>query len=224
VAPTARLRAVAGMAVLALLAVCVLVTRLPDPDPNAPARRGTVLPSGVTAAPGYLDANKRWRSQEDVGRPPFGEIPKDTERSFWRGSGRVQAWEGALRLGAERPALGHGFGTESRVFVDRYFAHGSNQPENSYVGLFLQLGAVGLLAFGALVALVGIAAVGVLRRAREPAARVAAACAGGLVAGLLLALTQSFIYAAGNNATAAVWACGFLLAAAGSEEDGLGVD
>jgi hypothetical protein len=53
-----------------------------------------------------------------------------------------------------------------------------------------------------------------VRRVRSASGRLAAACAGGLVAGLLLALTQSYIYAAGSNATAAVWACGFLLAAA----------
>jgi O-antigen ligase len=218
-AATARVRAIAAVAVVSMLAVSVVLTRLPDPDPSAPARRGTVLPEGPRPAPGYLDANERWRLQDDIGRTPFGEVPRETRRTLFRGSGRLDAWEGAVRLGAERPVLGYGFGTETRTFVDRYFAHGSNLPENSYVGLFLQLGVAGILVFVVLVASLVAPAVRVLRRPREPAARLAAACAGGLVAGLVLALTQSFIYSAGNNATAAVWTCGFLLAAAGGRDD-----
>jgi O-Antigen ligase len=216
VATTARVRALAAAVVLVTLGVSVLVTQVPDPDPDAPARRGTVLPEGPSPAPGYLDANERWRLQDDIGRTPFGQVPRETRRTLFRGSGRLDAWEGALRIGAERPALGYGFGTETRTFVDRYFAHGSNLPENSYIGVLLQLGVAGIVVFVALVASLVAPALHVLRRPREPAARLAAACAGGLVAGLLLALTQSYIYAVGNNATAAVWVCGFLLAAAGA--------
>jgi O-antigen ligase len=179
-----------------------------------------VTPSEVSAAPGFLDANERWRLQEDVGRAPFGEVASETRRSFRRGSGRTQAWRGALELGAERPVLGYGFGTEDRVFVDRYFAHGSNLPENSYVGLFLQLGGAGIAGFAALVGALGAGALRIVRRPRQPMARLAAACAGGLAAGLVLALTQSFIYSAGSSATATVWACGFLLAAAAAQVNG----
>ena len=213
-------RLLAALVVVALLAIAALVTRLPDPDPTAPARRGTILPEGPTPARGFLDANERWRLQDDVGRTPFGEVPLETRRTFLRGSGRTEAWIGALELGAERPVAGYGFGTEDRVFLDRYFAHGSNLPENSYVGLFLQLGVVGVVAFAALLAALAAATIRILRNARAPAARLGAACAGGLVAGLLLALTQSFIYSAGSNATAAVWACGFLLATAGDQGHG----
>jgi MFS family permease len=34
---------------------------------------------------------------------------------------------------------------------------------------------------------------------------------GALAAGVVLALFQSYVYAAGNNATAAFWICGFLV-------------
>lgn len=216
-------RLLAAVVVVALLGIAALVTRLPDPDPGAPARRGTILPEGPAPARGYFDANERWRLQDDVGRTPFGEVPRDTRRTLLRGSGRTEAWIGALALGAERPVAGYGFGTEDRVFVDRYFAHGSNLPENSYVGLFLQLGFAGVIAFAALLAALAAAAIPIFRRAEESAARLGAACAGGLVAGLLLALTQSFIHSAGNNATAAVWACGFLLATAVGEGHGRSV-
>jgi hypothetical protein len=113
---------------------------------------------------------------------------------------------------------GYGFGLESEVFVDRYLKHGSNQPENSYVGLGLQLGVVGVALFVAL-------AVALLlegrRAARRPAVRLlTAGAAGAVVAGLALALTQSFVYAAGNNAALAFWLSAFLLPAAAATDAG----
>jgi O-antigen ligase len=100
---------------------------------------------------------------------------------------------------------GYGFGTEDRVFVDRYVFFNSNVPENSYIGLFLQLGLVGLALLGAFTL---FAIVRALRTAGGPNA---AACAAVVAAGLVLALFQSYLYAAGNNATAAFWISGFLL-------------
>ncbi|MGH3105182.1 MAG: O-antigen ligase family protein [Gaiellaceae bacterium] len=215
----ARTRLLGLTAVGVLLAASILVARLPQPDPAAPARLGTVLPSS-DPAPGYLDANDVLRQQEDVGRPAGGGIPEDTERTVLGLSGRRQAWEGALRLGVERPALGYAFGTENKVFVDRYLEHGSNLPENSYIGLFLQLGAGGVALFLLLVGALLTTAVRSLRRAGARSRRVTAACAGGLVAGLALSLTQSFIYAAGSNATAAVWLCAFLIPASARVDAG----
>jgi hypothetical protein len=214
-----RARALALGGVAALLVVSALATRLPDPDPTVPARPGTAFPErDYRAREGYLDASLLWRTQEDVGRPAYGSVPGETSRSLLGGSGRRQAWEGAIRLGAERPVAGYAFGTENKVFVDRYLHHGSNLPENSYVGLFLQLGLAGLASFLALVAALAWSARRALRAATG-AARLAAACAGGLAAGLALALTQSYIYAAGSNAAAATWLCAFLLPAAAATAD-----
>lgn len=214
VAPDARGRVFALGAVAALALVSVLATRLPQPDPTVVARPGTALPaSGITPTDGYFDADLALRLQEDVGRPS-DPAPATTERSLLGGSGRTEAWEGGARLGAQRPVAGFGFGTEDKVFVDRYFHHGSNLPENSYVGIFLQLGLVGIALFGALVCALAAPARAVVRRRVHPGARLAAACAGGLAAGLALALTQSYIYSAGSNATAATWLCAFLLPAA----------
>jgi O-Antigen ligase len=209
-----RVRALALAAVAVVAAVGAVAMRLPDPDPSAPARAGTSLAPQDTFPPkqGYLDANAVWRLQEDIGRPPWGQVASDTSRSFLGGSGRTQAWAGALRLTAERPVVGYGFGLESDVFVDRYLKHGSNQPENSYVGLSLQLGVVGVAVFLALVGSLLLAAWHASRHARVRL--VSAAAAGAFVAGLALALTQSFVYAAGNNATLAVWLAAFLLPAA----------
>jgi O-antigen ligase len=111
---------------------------------------------------------------------------------------------------------GYAFGTEDRVFTERYVGFNSNVPENSYVGLALQLGVLGLIAFAALVLALVLPAVRALPRLGTRELRLAAACLGTLAAGLVLACFQSYIYAAGNNATAAVWICTFMLAAIGT--------
>jgi O-antigen ligase len=154
------------------------------------------------------------RLQDEIGAPPPGVADtKRRVRTLFGTSGRLEAWEGALGQVAERPLLGYGFGSEDTVFVDRYVHFNSSRPENSYVGLLMQLGAVGLGAFVVLAALLLAPAIRASRLS-DRELHVAAACAGGLVAGLVLGFFQSFIYSVGNNATAAVWICGFLLAAA----------
>jgi O-antigen ligase/polysaccharide polymerase Wzy-like membrane protein len=210
-----RVRALAAAAVVALLVVAALITRIPQPSASAPP-----LPSALPTPPVVFHGPRKAvdepapRLQDDVGRPPYG-VAETTKkpRTLFGSSGRAQAWDGALHLGAQRPAAGFGFGTEDRVFFDRYADFNSNVPENSYIGLFLQLGIVGVVAFiGFLLALLVRGAVAV--RDRElPGRRLIAACAAGLVAGLVLAAFQSYLYAVGNNATAAVWLCAFLLGA-----------
>ena len=127
-------------------------------------------------------------------------------------SGRVEAWKGVLDQARDRPLAGYGFGTEERVFVDRYVGFNSGVPENSYVGLVLQLGALGLAAFVAL-AVVLLARLRNVRLLDSSQRHLAAGLAGAFTAGLVLAFFQSYVYAAGNNATAVLWICAFLLAA-----------
>jgi hypothetical protein len=87
------------------------------------------------------------------------------------------------------------------------------------VGLFLELGIVGLLAFGVLAAALLVRA-GRRVRALEGLRRgLAAACAGAFAGGLALALFQSYVYAPGNNATVALWLSGFLGAGAAASVD-----
>jgi len=219
-ASTNRARLVWVGAVAAVAGASVLVSRLPQPDPAVAANPGTETPSTIVPAKGYLDANVVWRLQEDVGRPPWGQVPESTSRSLSGGSGRTQAWAGAIRLAADRPVAGYGFGLESTVFVDRYLKHGSNQPENSYVGLFLQLGAAGVLLLLGLVAALALSGWRAVRGTSPRVRLLAGAAAGAFAAGLVLALTQSFVYAAGSNATLAVWLCAFLLPAAAATDAG----
>lgn len=218
--PGARARVVAVAAVLGVFGVALAVSELPQPLPPGstnPAAATRPLESSISPArprPGYLDANLVLRLQDDVGHPPLG-VP-DTRvrpRTFLSTSGRAEAWVGALGQAAERPLLGYGFGTEERVFVDRYFVFASGVPENSYVGLLLQLGALGTAAFCVLVALLVACVVRAVRTLGGRELGLTAACAGAVAAGLVLALVQSYFYAVGNNATAAFWLCAFLLAA-----------
>jgi hypothetical protein len=215
-------RAAAVGAVGALFALAIGLTRIPDPLPagsvNPPeASIGATDPNAPVIVPraGYVEAGTHVRLQDEIGAPPPGVADtKRRLRTLFGTSGRVEAWDGALSQVAERPLLGYGFGTEDRVFVDRYVHFNSGTPENSYLGLLLQLGAVGLAAFLALAALLLAPAIRASGRLSGRQLHLAAACAGGLVAGLVLGLFQSYLYAVGNNATLAVWICGFLLAAA----------
>src|SRR5207253_9847939 len=65
------------------------------------------------------------------------------------GSGRIYVWLTALAQGLERPFLGYGFGTERGVFADRSYIFQRESTENSFVGIFLTLGLVGVLLLAA---------------------------------------------------------------------------
>jgi hypothetical protein len=143
--------------------------------------------------------------EDEIGFPRPGHPPKN--RAFFDFGGRLPAWKGALHEGAERPVVGYGFGTEERVFVDRYYPFLSGRPENSYIGTFLQLGVVGVLL---LLALIAAAVRGSIRARRDPAA---AACVAVVVAGAVIALGQSYVTSVGSPATGAFWLCAFLLTA-----------
>jgi O-antigen ligase len=195
-------RAVAlAAAAIALAAVGAWIQSLPRPAAQSPPLASS---PGPTPRPGYLDANVRYPLDADVGRPLPGGGEPPVRRSFFGGSGRGAAWAGALHQAAQRPIAGHGFGTEQRVFEDRYYTFVGGLPENSYLGLALQLGLAGLVAFGALlVSLVRPA----LRHVRWSAPGLAV-----LAAGLVAAVAQSYFYSVGNLATAALWIPVFLAA------------
>jgi len=216
----ARTRLAAGAAVLALFAIAVAIARIPQPLPPGSTNPPTAFvapdpnPAPVKPRPGYANANLVLRLQDDVGHPGLGvAVTPLRGRTLFGTSGRAEAWAGALSQAAERPLLGYGFGTEDRVFVDRYIHFNSDVPESSYVGLLLQLGAIGGVAFLGLVALLLVRTARALRLLADPELELAAACAGVVVAGLVLAGFQSYFYAVGNNAAAAFWLCAFLLAA-----------
>jgi O-antigen ligase len=153
------------------------------------------------------DAEYQIRLQDEVG---YGHV--STKRSLLNGSGRTDAWRGAIEQADDRPALGYGFGTEADVFVDRYAAFQGGVPENSFIGFVLGTGLVGLAALIALLGLVAHAA----RRLLEHDRRRGAVAIGTLSAGIVLAVVQSYIYSFGNVATVPFWTICFVLTAHGS--------
>jgi hypothetical protein len=174
-----------------------------------PAKTDRVLPYSIQPPPtpplSSHDLQPKLPLENEVGFPRPGQKP--FRRTLFTSSGRLDAWRGALDQALERPLLGYGFGTEERVFVDRYYLHYSDRPENAYVGTLLQLGLVGLAALVALLAYV-------LSRARLVTRGPAAACAGAVVCGLVLAVTQSYLTSVGSPAMTPFWLCAFLLVGA----------
>jgi O-antigen ligase len=212
----ARLRSrsqlVAGLAAVAVLTgVGAGIQSIPKPSVHAAPAAPAAPSQQPRARPGYVDAETSYPLDADVGRPLPGGGEPSIRRSFFGGSGRLDAWRGALHQAALRPVTGHGFGTEQDVFVDRYYSFVGGLPENSYIGLALQLGIVGLLALAGLV--VVLAAAG-FRALRGPGRGLAAAGLGVLAAGLVAAVFQSYLYSVGNIAAATLWIPAFLLASA----------
>ncbi len=201
---------VASVALAAAIALGFWIQTLPQPSlhPAGPA----VGAASPVARPGYSDAEVNFPLAGELGIPLPGVSLK---RTLLTSSGRLQAWGGAVRQVAHRPVAGYGFGTEGRVFVDRWSTFVGSLPENAYVGLALQLGIVGLV-LAALLVLVLVAAA--RRRLLSSRPGIATACLGALVAGLVLAVVQSYLFSVGNIAATSVWICAFLLAAAGASD------
>jgi len=204
-----RRRAWVLVAVAGLAALLAALGSLPRPL-SAPAAAHAKNPSANVEPYTPNDAQYRLRLEDEVGYRSGSHAPVGRLLS---GSGRLEAWKGAIGQGEDRPVLGYGFGTEATVFVDRYQDFQGGVPENSFIGLFLQLGLVGVALLCALFAALGLFVARGLRDDRN----LAAACAGVLGATLTLSLVQSYVYAFGNVATLAVWTAVFV----GASKSGL---
>ena len=206
-------RAVAIVTVLVVAGACAAIQTLPSPNRSATPAVAPTAASPPAAKPGYVDAEVNFPLSGELGIPPPGA---SEQRTILTSSGRREAWGGAIRQAEQRPLTGYGFGTEGRVFIDRWSVFVGGLPENSYIGLALQLGVAGLVALGALVA--ALLAAGLRARGRD-GADLAAAAAGVLTAGLVLGLVQSYLYSVGNVGTTTLWIAAFLLPAAAAVRD-----
>lgn len=200
---------VAGAVVVAAVAVGAAVQSIPSPS-NTSTQTAPPASSGPRPKPGFLNAEAEYPLDADIGQPLPGGGQPPVRRSLFGSSGRLDAWGGALRESVRRPVVGHGFGTEQAVFVDRYYRFVGSLPENSYLGLALQLGIAGLVALGGLVIVLARSGLRALGAPRRP---FAVAGLGVLAAGLVAAVVQSYIYSVGNIAALAFWLPAFLLSA-----------
>jgi len=212
-----RATLVGAVAVVVLVLAGVGIQSLPKATSLAPPAPAAAAASAATAKPKpkppqprYRNADRDYPLDADIGQPLPGGGQPNVTRSFFGSSGRLDAWEGALHDAVRRPVAGHGFGTERDVFTDRYYRFVGGLPENSYLGLAIQLGIAGLLALAALVAVIARSALPALRGPRRG---VVAAGLGVLAAGLAIGVVQSYLYSVGNLAAAALWIPAFVVAA-----------
>jgi O-antigen ligase len=204
-APLARrtgARVAAASVLLAVIGVAAMA--LPQPAETNPVIPSDIVPP-TTPTLSPRDVQPVLPLESEVGFPAPGD--ELFERTLLTSSGRIDAWRGALEQALDRPLLGYGFGTEERVFVDRYYLHYSQRPENAYIGTLLQLGIVGLALLLALLAAVALR----IRLVRDA---VVAACAGAVVCGLVLAVTQSYLTSVGSPAMVPFWLAALLLVGA----------
>jgi hypothetical protein len=135
------------------------------------------------------------------------------------GSGRVYAWISATQQGLHRRILGYGFGTEQYVFVDRFYIFEGAFTENSFVGVFLELGLVGVLLLLTPFVLVGLAAVRAVRRDAVGERDLVAVGTGIVASGFILAFFQSYVYSVGNVGTVSLWIALFVTMSVAARPD-----
>lgn len=206
-AGSARLRVLGALLVVAALVAGAALQSIPSTSVASAAAATQPVP--LAPRGGFRNAEGDYPLDADIGRPLPGGGEPALQRSFSSSSGRADAWRGAVHQTARRPLLGYGFGTEARVFVDRYYRFFGGLPEDSYIGISLQLGIVGLLA------LLALFATCLLPLPRRPG--IAWACVGVVAAGMVMAVVQSYVYSVGNIAAAPLWIAAFLVPALGTE-------
>lgn len=211
----ARQRLVLALSVVLAVAAATGGTQIPKPLPasavQAPTGKSTgpSLPS-IGQSVGAPEPRYAGRLEDELYRVYAGS------RSLLGSSGRLQAVVEAVHQADSRPLLGFGFGTENLVYVDRVYNFQGTYVENSFVGFYLQLGAVGLVLLVALLLATSVAvAVAALRgRGGSEGPVLAGVC----LAGIVLALVQSYAYSVGNVATVSFWTAGFVGAAVAARE------
>ena len=203
-----RLRLALLAAAAAVFAADVAITQIPKPLTAVGHRAGGPHPV-------VRNAQLVRPLEDELGRPGKGAPP--IRRTLFGTSGRARAWDAALHEIARRPVAGYGFGTEQFAFVDRYYGFDSSLPENSYLGVALQVGVVGLAALLLLLGAIAAVAVRALRTLSGRGLAAAQACASVVVAGVVLGLTQSYLVSPGNLASSTFWIAALCLPALAAE-------
>ena len=144
--------------------------------------------------------------EELESRPELTRIVKGGGKGIT--SGRAEAWQVAIPIIQRRLLLGHGFGTEDRIFEGISFRiHRGLYVHNSYLGMTYQLGLVGsILLFLPLLALLFTRAF-----ARRTESVQVASYEAVLFGGLIASLFESWVYSVGNAFAFPFWICVMLL-------------
>jgi hypothetical protein len=182
---------------------------------TTPAQAGPTTTAHAAAAPAGFFSRFTVELSPPGGAVPIPFVPEHDEIGYpgiyeykpilSYGSGRIYAWISAIEQGLQRPVLGYGFGTEQYVFADRFYIFDGGFTENSFVGMFLELGVVGVLLLLAPFVIVARAAVRTVRQAQGSARDFAAIGAAITASGFVVAMFQSYMYSVGNVATLTLW-------------------
>jgi len=192
-------RIAAALAVVVALAVSAWTMTIPkalhSTSPAAPTPARTMY---------SVNAEDVLPLQQEIGNPWWTHRSGDSRRSLFNASVRLRAWVGTFHRALARPLLGYGFGAEQWAFVNRYYAYVSQNPENGYLGLLLQLGFVGPPVFLFAVALCVVPGIRACLR-RQSSAGYALAAIGAVTAALAAAMSQSYFHGPGSIAFVALW-------------------
>jgi hypothetical protein len=106
------------------------------------------------------------------------------------------------------------------VFIDRFYGFEGGVPENSWIGITLELGAVGAALLVAIWLSLGWIFIRGAPARWSGGGSPAPAFTAAAIAGLLLTVGQSYIYSVGNVATVTVWFSMFFVASASTASGG----
>ncbi|HZB23865.1 MAG TPA: O-antigen ligase family protein [Gaiellaceae bacterium] len=199
-----RRRVAVAVAAAVVFVGAISATQLPQPADENPVLNERF---GATPKLSPRDLNAGLPLESELGFPGQNAENGPTRTLFFT-SGRLEAWELAVRQSARRPVAGYGFGAEDETFIDRSYLFVSDIVENSFIGALLQLGLVGL---GLLVVAL-VLPLAAWWRARDESDELAAAYAGTSIAGIVLAVPQSYLTSVGSPPTAPFWIAFFVLA------------
>jgi O-antigen ligase len=195
-----------GLVVAAVVAGLVVVagaSTIPNPLPASAAHHRAPAPKTRG-----INAELVLPLEAEIGNPWWTHKSGTVHRGLFETSERLRALKGSVQRGIERPLLGWGYGAETDAFVNRYYGFDSQNPENGYVGIFMQLGVIGLPAF---LAAVGSCFAAGIAGARRAPGYTPAAIVGVAAVALVLGLSQSYFHGPGGVAFVAAW-LSFLLA------------
>jgi O-antigen ligase len=212
-----RLRAGIAVAVVAALVVAAWAMTIPQALPAVAA------PGPPTHA--TRNAEKTLPLSQEIGNPWWTRRAGGYRRSLFNTSVRLRALRGSIHEALGRPLLGFGFGAEQWAFVNRYYAFSSGNPENGYVGMFLQTGFIGLALFLVMLGFCVVPPlVDCLRRWAAGADARLVAALGAAAAGLVMGLSQSFFHGPGGIAYVAFWTALLTAAVGRAGHDAVGED